>query len=234
MRFDKKLKISIASSIAEFVFVNLLVFLIPFPHGAIFWSAYAFLMASIVVNAVVIYVSASEILLPKKGISYYPLLRISSIYLIVQGIVSLIFFIADYYMPSILVWIPLVLSLIIFGIAVGLIIAAHSGIKIVEEVGEKTKEEISFITNLMAETEILRRQVLENDLKMKLNSLYETVRFSDPVSSPVLADVEMRIRDELNILKATVTLQETEKAIESIQKLTALIYERNQKCKLSK
>lgn len=234
MKLDKKLKVSVAASVAVFVFVNLLVFLIPFPHGAAFWSAYAFLMASLVVNAIVIYISASQIFLPKKGISYYPLLRISTIYLIVQGIVSLIFFIADYYMPLILVWIPIVLSLVILGVAVGLLIAAYSGIKIVEDVGEKTKKETSFIKSLITETDILRNQVADTELKNQLNSLYEAVRFSDPVSSPVLADVEMRISDELNILKAAVTLNETEKMVESIRKLNALIYERNQKCKLSK
>lgn len=234
MRLDKKLKISIVASFAIFVFMNLLIFLIPFPHGAVFWSAYAFLMASLVVNAVVIYLSASQVFLPKKGISYYPLLRIGSIYLIVQGIVSLVFFIADYYMPLILVWIPIVLSLVIFGVAVGLLIAAYSGIKIVEDVGEKTKEATSFITVLITEMDILRNQVSDTELKMKLNSLYETIRFSDPVSASVLADVEGRIREELNMLKAAVTLQETAKAEESIQKLTALVYERNQKCKLSK
>ena len=100
--------------------------------------------------------------------------------------------------------------------------------------GEKTKKETSFIKSLITETDILRNQVADTELKNQLNSLYEAVRFSDPVSSPVLADVEMRISDELNILKAAVTLNETEKMVESIRKLNALIYERNQKCKLSK
>lgn len=233
MRFDAKVKAAMAVFALVFVFVNLIIFLIPFPHGVAFWTAYAFLMIALIVQFVISYISTKKAFSEKNGIRYYPLMRIGAIYLTVQGIASLIFFLLDSYITLPLIWIPPVVCLVIFGVSCALLVSTYSGIKIVDRIEKKTKEDTAFIYGLTVEADILRKQA-DSELQKKLDSLYETIRYSDPVSSPELADVEQRIREQMEILKAAVTLNDAGKAEESILKLSNLMYERNQKCKLSK
>ena len=234
MMIDRKLLGAIAAFIVVFLFANVLVFLIPFPHGLAFWTAYVFLMIALIVGFIITYVSAEKTFTQKNGIRYYPLMRFGVMYLIVQGIVSLIFFLLDSYITLPLIWIPPVVCLVIFAIFAVLLISTYSGLKVVESVDEQSKKETSFIYNLTAEADLLRQQVPNPDLQKELTSLYEAIRYSDPVSTSAVADVDSRIRGEMDVLKAAVTLNDAGKIRESVQKLSLLIAERNQKCKLSK
>lgn len=234
MMLDRKLLGAIAAFIVVFLFANILVFLIPFPHGIAFWTAYVFLMIALVIGFVITYVSAEKTFTQKNGIRYYPLMRFGVMYLIVQGIVSLIFFLLDSYITLPLIWIPPVVCLVIFAIFAVLLISTYSGLKVVESVDEQSKKETAFIYSLTAEAELLAKQVSDEDLQKELTALYEAIRYSDPVSTPEVADVDSRIRGEMDVLKATVTLNDAGKIHESVQKLSLLIAERNQKCRLSK
>ena len=234
MMLDRKLLGAIAAFIVVFLFANILVFLIPFPHGIAFWTAYVFLMIALVIGFVITYVSAEKTFTQKNGIRYYPLMRFGVMYLIVQGIVSLIFFLLDSYITLPLIWIPPVVCLVIFAIFAVLLISTYSGLKVVESVDEQSKKETAFIYSLTAEAELLAKQVSDEDLQKELTSLYEAIRYSDPVSTLEVADVNSRIRDEMDVLKAAVTLNDTGKIHESVQNLSLLIAERNQKCKLVK
>ena len=234
MMLDRKLLGAIATFIVVFLFANILVFLIPFPHGIAFWTAYVFLMIALVIGFVITYVSAEKTFTQKNGIRYYPLMRFGVMYLIVQGIVSLIFFLLDSYITLPLIWIPPVVCLVIFAIFAVLLISTYSGLKVVESVDEQSKKETAFIYSLTAEAELLAKQVSDEDLQKELTSLYEAIRYSDPVSTLEVADVNSRIRDEMDVLKAAVTLNDTGKIHESVQNLSLLIAERNQKCKLVK
>ena len=234
MMFDRKLLGILAAFIVVFLFANILVFLIPFPHGIAFWIAYAFLMIALVVGSVITYISAEKTFTQKNGIRYYPLMRFAVMYLVVQGVVSLIFFLTDPYITLPLIWIPPFVCLVILAVFVVLLISTYSGLKVVEAVEEQSKEETYFIYNLTADAELLTKQVSDASLQKELTSLYEAIRYSDPVSSPELADVNLLISGEMDILKAAVTHNDAGKIHESIQKLSLLIAERNIKCKLSK
>ena len=234
MILDRKLLTAIAAFFVVFLFANVLVFLVPFPHGIAFWTAYVFLMIALVVGFVITYVSAEKTFTQKNGIRYYPLMRFGMMYLAVQGIVSLIFFLTDSYITLPLIWIPPVVCLVIFAVFAVLLISTYSGLKVVESVDEQSKKETSFIYTLTAEADLLRKQVSDAGLQKELNTLYEAIRYSDPVSSSAVADVDSRIRGEMDFLKAAVTLNDTGKIREGVQKVSLLIAERNQKCKLSK
>ena len=234
MMLDRKLLGAIATFIVVFLFANILVFLIPFPHGIAFWTAYVFLMIALVIGFVITYVSAEKTFTQKNGIRYYPLMRFGVMYLIVQGIVSLIFFLLDSYITLPLIWIPPVVCLVIFAIFAVLLISTYSGLKVVESVDEQSKKETAFIYSLTAEAELLAKQVSDADLQKELTSLYEAIRYSDPVSTLEVAEVDSRIRGEMDVLKAAVTLNDAGNIHESVQKVSLLIAERNQKCKLVK
>lgn len=234
MKIDKKLLRSVIIFGVAFVFINVLAFLIPFSRGIVFWTAYSFLMISLVVQFVISYISASKAFVPKNGVRYYPLLRVGTIYLAVQIAASLIFFLTDAYFTPALSWIPAVVCLLILGISCAVLYSTYSGIKVVEHVDEKTKVDTAFISELTVDADILRKQTDDTELQKKLQVLYETIRYSDPVSSPALKELEQNIREQMNQLKSSVTLNDSGNAGLLIQKINTLMYERNQKCKLFK
>ena len=230
----QKMKIPLIIAAVVLVLINLVVFFVPFTHGPIFWIAYGFLMFSIILQFVLGVFCYGKLFLPKKGIAYYPIIRFSFTYLIVQLILSIIFFALDAFISSDYFWIPLVICIIVLGIFAGIIFSAFGAIKIAENVEEKTKAEIIFIKSLTVDAEVLQEQTKDSELKKKLFKFYETVRYSDPVSSPELAEVESNIKEQFNLLKAAVALNDSAKADEILQKLDLLMYERNKKCKLLK
>ena len=99
---------------------------------------------------------------------------------------------------------------------------------------EKTKAEISFIKSLIVDADVLQKQAGNPELQKKLFKFYELVLYSDPVSSPGLAEVEAGIKEQFTLLKAAVALNDSSKADDILAKLELLMYERNQKCKLLK
>lgn len=230
----QKMKIPLIIAAVALVLINLVVFFVPFSHGPIFWIAYGFLMFSILLQFVLGVFCYRNFSRPEKWIAYFAIIRYSFIYLIVQLILSVIFFVLDTFVDSGYFWIPLVLCIIVLGIFSGIIVAAFGAVKIVENVEERTKSEIIFIKSLTVDAEILQKQTNDLELQKKLFKFYETVRYSDPVSSSELAEVESNIKEQFILLKAAVVLNDSVKANEILQKLDLLMYERNQKCKLLK
>jgi len=72
------------------------------------------------------------------------------------------------------------------------------------------------------------------EMNMTVADIYEALRYSDPMSSAALADVEQRISVKFREFSAAVT-SNNEAAITSCSsELKTLIAERNSKCKLLK
>jgi hypothetical protein len=67
-----------------------------------------------------------------------------------------------------------------------------------------------------------------------LKGLIDTIRFSDPVSSPSLASIENKINDKISSLRSNVENNVVGTAISLCGELEQLFAERNRACKLSK
>ena len=70
--------------------------------------------------------------------------------------------------------------------------------------------------------------------KTVLLTLAEEIRFSDPVSHCALADIEAQITSTFAVLSNAATAKNIENVKTAAEELTALLHERNQKCKLLK
>ena len=231
---EKKITSMLWYFLAVLVFLNLLVFVIPFSRGMTFWIAYVFLMTALVAQFGIYYLISHTGDLLKKGAVHYPLLRIGYRYLIIQLVVSIIFFLADGFLSPSLVWIPLAVCLLIFGISCGLFVMTYSSLKTVERIHETTVASTAFIQNLTLEADLLRRQTESPVLQEKLSQFYEIVRFSDPVSSPGLSEIEERIGGQMQVLKSVVACGDAVQAEQILQQLSSELYERNQRCKMLK
>jgi hypothetical protein len=72
------------------------------------------------------------------------------------------------------------------------------------------------------------------EIKAEIKKVYEAFRFSDPMSSDALTDVEDRIQNQFNLLQEVVITENTDRVSQVAKDLLSLIDYRNKKCKISK
>ena len=95
-------------------------------------------------------------------------------------------------------------------------------------VEEKAEKKVFYIKSLQVDIEMLASAERDADTKTALTKLAEKIRFSDPISNEVLANLEAEISAKVNELKTA------ENKTEIITVLDSLITERNKKSKLLK
>ena len=207
-----------------FILLNVVVFAIPTDKTRTFWVAYVF-----TVVAFALQVPVWEKSLKQKDTLKRKFLGISTVHV---GIVSLILqvialavFIAVPTLPS---WAAVVACAIIFGLSTICLVSSGIGVREISRVEEKVLEKTFFIKELQANVELIAEAETDNETKTMLKQLAEKIRYSDPVSSEKLADLESRISAKAEGLKTA------DNIIESISELNMLLDERNKKCKILK
>ena len=105
-----------------FIIFTVIAFVVPFPHNTVFWLSYAFGAIAIAVQAYS-WPSAFAGDGAKSKVYGFPIARVTTIYMIVQLILSLIFMVAGEKAP---VWIPVILYIVLLGLAAIGMIAAET------------------------------------------------------------------------------------------------------------
>ena len=145
-------------------------------------------------------------------------------YLVIQIIAFSVFLI----FPTILSWIAIIVCAVITSISVICLIGTDVARKEVERVEEKVGKKVFHIKSLQVDVEMLVNEEPDADTKVALTKLAEKIRFSDPMSSNALADIEMEITAKVKELKTS-----ENKAV-IINALDLLLTERNKKVKILK
>ena len=215
------------------VVYNVLAFALPFPKTAVFAVCYLFSMIAILAQ---IYVIRTAFCLGegvKSKFYGFPIARLGVIYLAVQIILGFLFMTLDLVLP-IPVWLPLVLFVVLLGAAaVGFVAADAMRDEIVRQEA-KQENRISRMREFQASARTLTSLNKAPGAARPLEDLAESLRFSDPVSSEVLAALEDQLAGCLRELQAAVSRQDTEQITLLCQKANQVLAERNQLCKLSK
>ena len=103
----------------------------------------------------------------------------------------------------------------------------------IERIDGKVKEKVFYIKFLQTDVEGMAARAADESLKKVLKDLAETIRYSDPMSSPQLAAIENKIE-----ARAAVLAEAFENAEGGVSKLCnelqQLFAERNRKCKILK
>ena len=71
------------------------------------------------------------------------------------------------------------------------------------------------------------------EIKAEIKKVYEAFRFSDPMSSDALSDVEGRIQNQFNLLQEVAITEDTDRISQVSKDLLSLIDYRNKKCKIT-
>lgn len=212
-----------------FALFNAIVFLTPIEHDSGFWVGYAFITVAFLGQFGCTYKAFKAENL-KKCFYNVPLITISYTGLIVMLIAGSVCMV----IPGIPNWLGVIVCLVMLGITAIAVISAGAAGSIVANLDQKAEEKTTFIRNLTIDAENLMNRASASMLKNQCKKVFEAVRYSDPISSKELFNVEQRIREEFNVLTDAVIADDLDSTESTVKELLTLIAERNNKCRLSK
>ena len=229
MEFTENKKIYFTTVYIILVVYIVLAFIIPFNKGGSFWTGFGFSMIAILLAAGVgHYAFNNEKLISK----YYraPLILVVWRYLVIQLIVSLA--------EMVLYFIPfqygLALNTALLGACLIGLIAIDVSVDEIERIDEKINEKVFYIKSMQADVEGLISKASDEAAKKELKALAETIRYSDPMSSPQLASIENKIEAKAAALTEAIEATDADSLKTLCNELQQLFAERNRKCKLLK
>ncbi len=212
--------------------VNLLIFTVSNgdARNGVFWLSYGFMMAAFAVQIVCMLLSFknADVEAVFFGI---PLASFSVFYLGAALVVGAVFMIFSSAAPFVL---ALVLQTILLGAF--LVIAAITVLSrdVTQHVAEDVKEKVIILKSVLVDIEAARDAAEDKDLRNALAKLCETVKYSDPMSTDAVAEIEERILAKVSELKFSVADSDKDSAMRLCRELEMLWAERNRKLAISK
>lgn len=213
------------------VVYNVLAFALPFPKTAVFAVSYLFTMIAILAQIYVIRTAFYRGEGVKSKFYGFPIAKLGVIYLAVQLIAGLVFMALGLIVP---VWLPLALYVVLLGVAAAGFVAADAARDEVVRQEVKLEKDVSRMREFQAKGRALVALNQVSEAARPLEKLAENLRFSDPVSSEALTEIEDRLAECLAQLQEAVSAQKTEQILSVCQEAEHILAERNQLCKLSK
>ena len=205
----------------------LIAFLIPFAKMATFWVSFVFTLIAFFVVAASIYIAFVKNPDAKSRFYGFPIAKLGVIYGVVQLIAGFIFM-------ALGVWIPVWVAVLVYAIALGSVaiglISADAVREEIQRQDVKLKKDVSFMRNLQSKVCQMATQCDAPELK----SFAEDIRYSDPVSSDALGDIEQELAAAVEELQAAVVDGDSESVAQLCRKASAVLSERNRLCKLGK
>lgn len=228
----KKTEIKIITfALIIFVAYSVVAFALPFTMNGIFWLSYIFSLLAIAVQFPVMKMAFKNGSSVRSKFYGFPIARIGVVYGIVQLISSLLFMLLASILP---LWLPLVVYVLLLCISSAGFIAADTMRDEVEHLDRKLEANVKFIRDLQAKANIIASQCNDSDVKKTVANYTEKLRYSDPVSSPELAEVEKELAIYTAELEKAVIDNDKNSALSLCTKLEALLAERNHLCKANK
>ena len=135
--------------------------------------------------------------------------------------------------PDLPNWVGALVCLLILVFCAVAVIKAAAAAELVAGVDEKVKTQTQFIKNLTVDAENLCARAQGDAAKAACKKVYEAIRYSDPMSTPALADIESQIALKFNALSTAVT-NGADNISALTDELVVFIMERNKKCKVLK
>lgn len=207
-----------------FVLFNVIAFAVPTSKTSTFWITYVFTAIAFALQIVIWKFAFKGADTLKSKFLGIPLISVGITYLIIQ-LIAFAIFMAFPIAPT---WIAIVVCALILGISAICLIGTETGREEINRVEEKVEKKVFYIKSLQVDIEMLASDETDADTKAALTKLAEKIRFSDPMSNEVLADLEAEITAKVKELKTT------KNKAEIIKVLDSLITERNKKAKLLK
>ena len=206
------------------VIVCAVAFAIPTAKTTSFWVAFAFTCIAFAAQILIWNIGFKDNSPLKSKFLGIPVIRVGYIYLVLQ-LIALAVLMAY---PALPVLITIIINVLIVGISAVCMITAKISIDIVSNVEEKVQAKASYIREIQTDIEIVAERESDSAIKQKILKLAEKVKYSDPISSDELFELEKKISDKVKELNNA----DDKSAI--VDEIDLLLLERNKKCKIHK
>lgn len=215
-----------------FAAYNLVLFIVAgFEHTEVFWISWVFVLLGFAAMAIVGVFLGKEGLMLRDWIFGFPMIRCTTIYIVVEFILSVIFMLLEYDVS----WqLAFVIQFIVFGLFIGLVASCFAAKRTIDTVRTNIKDKTTFIRMLRVDAEMLVEKCSDAETKAACQKLSEDIRFSDPMSSEALFELEKDIALAVSNCGDAITAGDFETAKMYCGKASMLLIERNKKCKVLK
>lgn len=210
------------------ILFNVIAFVVPNEMKSNFWTGYIFISLVLLGQlfcASIAFKSENA----EKFFYNFPLISISFtgtlVMIVIGGLTMAI--------STVPVWVGIVLCLIVLAFTAIAVINASVVSETVSNVDTKIKVQTLFIKMLVADAITLMAKAETEEAKAITKKVYETIRYSDPVSNDALSSIESQITVRFKEFENAVC-ENSEKATVLGEELVILINDRNTKCKLLK
>ena len=205
----------------------LIAFLIPFVHTATFWVSFVFTLIAFGVVAASIYIAFIKNPDAKSRFYGFPIAKIGVIYGAVQLAAGLVLMALAAIVPA---WIAVLVYAVALGAAVIGLVSAEAVVSEIHVQDAKLKNNVALMRSLQSKINQIAAQSEDKGIK----ALAEEFRYSDPVSSDALAEIERDLAAVVDELQAAVVDGDGDAADKLCRKAAATLAERNRLCKLNK
>lgn len=211
-----------------FAVYTVLTFVLPFAKTAVLWLSYLFGVIAIAAQFYVLHTAFAQGESVRSKFYGFPIAKIGVVYLLVQLALGLIFMALAALVP---VWLPVALYVVLLGAAAVGFIAADTMRDEVERQDTRLKTDTMLIRTLQVRMAALAERWESGEIKARLQTLSENLRYSDPVSNEATRAMELKLATCLDKLEQTLSDAETSAIL---RRAEALLAERNQICKSNK
>ena len=205
----------------------LLAFLIPFAKTAVFWISFVFTLIAFSVTAFSLYTAFLKKPDARSRFYGFPIAKIGVIYGGAQLVLGLLLMALGKWVP---VWVAVLLYAIALGAAVIGLVSADAVVEEIHVQDRKLKKNVTFMRALQSQVNQMASQCSLSEVKQ----FSEDVRYSDPVSSDALAEIERDLSAAVEELQAAIVDGDNGAALQMVKKADNLLKERNRLCKLNK
>lgn len=208
-----------------------LAFVIPFEHTKLYWTAFAFSLFAVLMQAVTIGLAFHKGETYKSKFYGFPIARLGVIYLIVQILLGFLGMALGDRVP---LWCGALCYVLLFAAFVVGLVGADAARDFAKAQDEKVKDAAGNMRMLQAKAAALAGVCDDAETKTYLQKLAEDFRFSDPMSSDATSAQELQLSVLLDELQTAITAGDFAAARKTILQTQTALQTRNELCKRSK
>ena len=212
-----------------FLVYNLAVFLFLTPETPVFWISYGFMVLAFLLQILGMYLSFKDFTV-EAAFFGIPLAQFTLYYFFAELFMSTVFMIFQNITWKIPVFLQIVLLAVYGVVAIVSVFSRDAAVSAKDKVMHSAAAQRMDTIDI----EMLQDYVKDAELKHQLRRLAEAVRYSDPMKTDAIADVDARITQETFALRTYCEDGDVESAKASCAKLQRLYVERNKKLLASK
>ena len=199
-------------------------------YNARFWIAWSITLVAFVGSSICAYHTLKQDNL-EKVFYRIPLIRISYLCLLAMLVASAVLIL----IPNCPTWVSAVVCIVILALQATSAIKSEWAAQTIEATGQKVCTQTSFIRTITTQAQSLCACAKTPKAKAACKKVHEALRYSDPMSTGALADIEMEIEQVFSTFSSEVKegVSDADCTV-TAERLLALIADRNTQCKAGK